>query len=506
MLVGVDYGTTRSVVAVVDRGNYPVVSFHNESGDAQEWYPSLVAARSGELRFGSEAVAVQDDPSWVVLRSLKRSLGTLAPDAEIAVGDYRTTPLNLLTAFLAQLRRDLVGRSNLTVKPREAIEAMIAVPANSNSNQRFITLEAFRRAGFRVRGMINEPSAAAIEYAHRFLNSGRGRERVAVYDLGGGTFDAAVGDISDKRHEVLSSEGIARLGGDDFDRLLLELALEKAEPLELKPQGLSRLLEECREKKEGLHPNTRKVAIDFGVAVEGKEEVIVSLPVFYERCQPMVERTLEVLERTISGDANGSVDQKSLAAVYLVGGSSDLPVVARLLRERYGRLVRKSPYPHASAAIGLAIAADGDAGYQLRERFTRHFGVWREAEGGREVSFDLLFEKGTLLPENGEVPLARERRYHPAHNVGHYRYLECSQLSSTGEPGGDVMPWDEVFVPFDPELQQGADLRKIAVARKEQGKAEVEERYSCNRQGIIVVEIINHSDGRHHSFRLRKAT
>src|SRR5215510_4208305 len=167
MLLGIDYGTTRTVVAAVDRGNYPVVSFHTADGDTQDWYPSLITVRGDARLFGLDAARYQDDPDWALLRSLKRQLAALGPAAQLPLGTGAVTALELLAAFLAQLRRDLVTRSNLRLTPQEPLEAVIAVPANAHSNQRFLTLEAFRRAGFQVRGLLNEPSAAGIEYAHR---------------------------------------------------------------------------------------------------------------------------------------------------------------------------------------------------------------------------------------------------------------------------------------------------------------------------------------------------
>jgi len=506
MLLGIDYGTTRTVVAAVDRGNYPVVSFQTESGDAQEWYPSLLAERGGELLYGPAAAARQNEPGWALLRSFKRRLAALGPESEVSIGRQKVGALDLLTQFLAQLRRDLAERSNLRLKTREKLAAMISVPANSNSNQRFMTIEAFRRAGFEVAGLINEPSAAGIEYAHRFLGDGAParREHVVVYDLGGGTFDASVIDIAERRHEVVRSEGVARLGGDDFDQLLLDLALDRAGLSGVPETARERLLEECREKKEGLHPNTRKLAIDLSIALEGAGEVVVSTADFYDRCQPLIERTVEVMEQAMRrSPGEAASDWRSVAAIYLVGGSSELPAVARLLRERYGRNVRKSPYPHASAAIGLAIAADAGAGYTLRERFTRHFGVWREAEAGREIAFDVLFEKDTPLPANGQPTVTRARRYLPAHNLGHFRYLECGGLGAAGEPTGDLTPWDEIYFPFDPALEGEADLKGVPVARAPLGEGVVEEIYSCDRNGIIAVEIVNHATGARRSYRLR---
>ena len=507
MLLGIDFGTTRTVVASVDRGNYPVVSFQTESGDAQEWYPSLVAARGDVRLYGFDAAARQNEPDWLLLRSFKRDLAWLGPDAAIMLGEQRVTALELLTEFLTRLRHDLDERSNLRLKPRERIEAVVSVPANANSNQRFITLEAFRRAGFAVRGTINEPSAAGIEYAHHYLSTGAAakREHVVVYDLGGGTFDASVIGIAERRHEVVSSDGIAQLGGDDFDRRLLDLALEQAGIVDaLDEVALFRLLEECREKKEGLHPNTRKVVVDLGRVLDGAGETVVSTGEFYERCRPLVEQTIETLESAMERAPDGAeLDWDKVAAVYMVGGSSDLPIVARMLREKYGRQVRKSPYPHAATAIGLAIAADSDAGYTLRERFTRHFGVWRERDAGSSVELDVLFEKETLLPADGAARLERKRLYRPAHNVGHFRFIESSRLSAEGEPHGDLTPWDDIYFPFDPALQAETQLESVAVERANFGEQVIEELYTCDANGIIEVEIINRTSGHRRTYRLR---
>jgi hypothetical protein len=289
-----------------------------------------------------------------------------------------------------------------------------------------------------------------------------------------------------RRHEVVRSAGIVQLGGDDVDGLLLELALEQAGGQDWTAAERVRLLEECREKKEGLHPNTRRLAVDLARRREEAGTVVVSTSAFYERCQPLVERTLATLEEAMQG-----LDWGTVAALYVVGGASALPVVARLLRERYGRKVRTSPYPHAATAIGLAIAADQEAGYELRERFTRHFGVWREAEDGRAVAFDVVFAKDRPLPAPGEAPLTCTRRYQPTHNVGYFRYLECSQLTDTGEPAGDLTPWDEIYYPFVQALHATDDLQAIPSTRMECEAQWIEERYTCDAQGIIAVEMEN---------------
>jgi molecular chaperone DnaK (HSP70) len=130
-------------------------------------------------------------------------------------------------------------------------------------------------------------------------------------------------------------------------------------------------------------------------------------------------------------------DLSSLACVYLVGGSCELPVLARALRERFGKRVRRSPYPSAATAIGLAIASDQEAGYQLQDRFHRHFGVWRESEAGTRVVFDPIFSKGTHARDrqvaHGDTP------HRPAHNVGHFRFLGAAISMNRWEPDRHLM-------------------------------------------------------------------
>ncbi|GBG36519.1 hypothetical protein NJB14197_10840 [Mycobacterium montefiorense] len=146
MRVGIDFGTTHTVVALVDRGNYPVVSF-----DGVDAWPSLIAANAaGELRFGVDAAAVRHDRHWSVLRSIKRLLNDAGPQTEVTLAGRSYRLSELLAGFLAQLKNDLLLRSNGCLTPGETIEAAISVPANASSAQRLLTLDAFVAAGFHV--------------------------------------------------------------------------------------------------------------------------------------------------------------------------------------------------------------------------------------------------------------------------------------------------------------------------------------------------------------------
>ena len=507
--LGIDFGTTRSAVALVDRGNYPLVHFQAPDGDMKDWYPTLAAVRGLERCYGWDAWDKQTEPGWSVLRSFKRLLGQASPQTPIRFGEQEMPVGELLAGFLGRLRCDLLERSNLSCQPDTTFEVTVGVPAHSNSNQRFLTLDAYRRAGFRVRAMMSEPSAAGIEYAHRYRmrNAGGGREYIIIYDLGGGTFDASIVRMTERHHEVVTSEGIAHLGGDDFDEILAHLALGRAARYEFTDQETFLLLEECREKKESLHPNTRKITLDLSRAVAGGEEITLPVAEFYEHCQPLVEETCKALEAALGRIHPGQEepDWRQVAAVYLVGGATDLPVVGRVLREWYGRRVRKSPYPRAATAIGLAIASDDAAGFAVQEGFTRHFGVWREADSGNRIVFDPIFRKDTPLPRPGEEPLTHRRTYHPVHNIGHLRYLECGRLRADGSPAGEIVPWEEIFFPYDASLASSPAMSAVEVRSEEALPGPlIEEVYRCDSDGIVTVEIVNHTMGYQRNYRLRE--
>ncbi len=474
MRLGIDFGTTRVVVAAADRGNYPLVPF--ETPDATfDWFPPLVALRGRERRYGWDAWSAQAEPGWTVIRSLKRCLEHAGPETMLAGPEGPVSLGELMAGLTGALHRALQAHFGAS----EPLEIMLGVPANANSNQRFLTVEAFRRAGFSVLGLLNEPSAASIEFGHRQKCSGR----ILVYDLGGGTFDVSLVELDARTHTVVACEGISTLGGDDFDLILAEMAVgpEKLGSLEL--AELFRLDEECRRQKEALHPNSRRIVIDLDVVREGMGQVTVPVAEFYVRCRPLLEETLAPTARLAA--------QGEIEALYVTGGGSELPLVSRVLREEFGRKVKRSEYTRSATAIGLAIQADATSGYALREMFTRTFGVWREGEAGARMVFDPIFPRATRLPGPGEPPLRVRRRYQPVHNVGDFRYMEASQVAD-GEPSGDITVWDEILFPFDPALADVRALDTLPVNHSESAAVQqIEEQYACDAAGVVTVTIRN---------------
>jgi molecular chaperone DnaK (HSP70) len=500
MRIGVDFGTTRVVIAAADRGNYPLVHFETLDGQMRDWFPPVLAARGGVRVYGWEAVAMQDQESWTLVRSLKRVLHTAGPQTEINV-DGALVPLRVLMAeMMAALYKQLVESSNLGAERGECLEAMLGVPANANSNQRFMTEEAAQSAGFKVLGVVNEPSAAAIEFSYR--NSAERRSRpdggLLVYDLGGGTFDVSLVSLRDGENIIEASDGIPNLGGDDFDEILANIAVVLASPHPaFTPFERRKLLDECREKKESLNTNTRRVTIDFERVRPGLKEVTIPVDVYYERCRPMIEATREVVDRLLETYAEGELD-----TLYVTGGGSELPAVARVLRETFGRKVRRSAYMRSASAIGLAIRAAEESD-RLRDQFNQNFGMWREADSGGTIVFDLIFPRGARLPAPDEPPLHYERVYQPAHNIGHFRYLECSRLNEQGQPIGEITNWEQIQFPFDPQLWGRADLAAEPVKPLVNTNGlTIREEYSCDSNGNLRVKISESPSGHAREYQI----
>ena len=445
--LGIDLGTTRTVVARADRGNYPVLSFADEHGDEHDFIPSLTALRDGELvhGFAARQAAHQGAP---LLRSLKRVLAspTLTASTPVSLGDQDFSVLEVLTSYLHHLRAEL---SNQEVDISRA-RAVVAVPAHAYGAQRLLTLKAFQAAGFCVAAMLNEPSAAGFEYTHRKATTvSSKRTRVLVYDLGGGTFDTSLVDVVGTSHEVLASHGLGDLGGDDVDLLMATMALDKAGIAEedLSPSDLDELLDQCRDAKEHLTPQSRRVLI-----VLRGQNIVLPVSDLYQACTPLIDRSLATMA----------------------------PLVGRL----------------------------DDGSPDLTDRLSRGFGVFREADGGHRLTFDaILSPESVQASPGGREGTVLTREYDAAHNIGWYRFVECADVDDSGEPRGEIAPYQDIVFPFEASLRDVDDqeLRTYSVERRDHGPR-IQEHYRIDEAGLVRVTITDLTDGYSRRYVLGRRT
>ncbi len=515
MRLGIDLGTTRTVVSRVDGGRHPIVSFDTGMGQS-DWIPGCAIELEGTRFHGWDAVQ-RTPEATAILRSVKRAISGLSHDAVVEALPSRPTASALLDEHVAHvIARVRVALDHAAPLP---LSAMIAVPANATSRQRWLTLEAFRRAGVEVLGLVNEPTAAGIEYAHRHLgldNKRSPKRYLVVYDLGGGTFDTSA--ISLQRSEggarlfeLLATEGIARLGGDDLDEAILALALARAgiEDHALDDATRARAADAARAAKEALGTHSKNAMIDLAMAISDASPVVLPAADVLRACEPLVDRTLALIDDLLARLPRHGIDPedaRQLGAVYVVGGGAAFVGVLKALRGKLGRKVELAPVPYAATAIGLAVAADLDAGIFVKEGITRHFGVWREAQAGREKIFDPIFDKDAIAPgegdESGSTPRIVERRYRPRHTVGHLRFLECARRDNDGGPAGDLTPWREIHFAYDPALRDRDDLASLARADASLAREEIREQYRYAPDGAITVRIDNLTSGYGRTFEL----
>ena len=201
---------------------------------------------------------------------------------------------------------------------------------------------------------------------------------------------------------------------------------------------------------------------------------------------------MEKLQALLLGERarENGITLKTLGAIYLVGGSSRLPIVTQRLVKRFPnvRLIA-SDKPFSSTAMGAAIHSAESV--RLQDILSRNFGVLRLADGGRREYFAPIFKAGTPLPERGREALRCRLRYSPRHNIGHLRYFECAGIDSSGRPAEGVRSWSEVLFPYDPAIPVlGSDLEPAMVReRQDLADREVCETYTCDSDGVITVSI-----------------
>ncbi|WP_121357084.1 molecular chaperone DnaK [Flavisolibacter nicotianae] len=368
-IIGIDLGTTNSCVAVME-GNEPVVIANDEG---RRTTPSVVAfLKNGERKVGDPAKRQAITNPQNTIMSVKRFMGRRFDEVteeishwsyKVAKGDNNTvrididgrlyTPQEISAMILQKMKKtaeDYLGQ--------EVTEAVITVPAYFNDAQRQATKEAGEIAGLNVRRIVNEPTAAALAYG---LDKGGKDHHVAVFDLGGGTFDISILELGDGVFEVKSTNGDTHLGGDDFDKVIMDWLAEefrKDENVDLRkdPMALQRLKEAAEKAKIELSSSSEtEINLPYITAIDGVPKHLVkklTRAKFEQLADTLFERCLKPCEAALK-DAGLSTSQ--IDEVILVGGSTRIPKVQEIVEKFFGRKPHKGVNPDEVVAVGAAI-------------------------------------------------------------------------------------------------------------------------------------------------------
>ena len=410
-IIGIDLGTTNSVVAVMEGGE-PVVIQNAEGGRTT---PSVVAfTEKGERLVGQPARNQMITNPLNTVSSIKRFMGRrydevsreieMVPytvtkasngDTRVEAGGKHHSPPEISAAILQKMKQtaeDYLGE--------KVTEAVITVPAYFNDSQRQATKDAGKIAGLEVKRIVNEPTAAALAYG---FGKDKGEQTIAVYDLGGGTFDISILDIGENVFEVKSTNGDTHLGGDNFDQRIIEWLVQSFKgdygiDLSQDRMALQRLKEAAENaKKELSSSQAAEINLPFITADSGGPKHLnynLTRAKFEQLVGDLIERTREPVKQALSdaGVGPGEID-----AVVLVGGSTRIPAVQTLVKELFGKDPHKGVNPDEVVALGAAIQA-GVLGGDVKDVLlldVTPLSLGIETLGG---VFTKLIERNTTIP------------------------------------------------------------------------------------------------------------
>ena len=369
-IIGIDLGTTNSCVAVME-GNEPAVIINSEG---KRTTPSVVAfTDNGERKVGDPAKRQAITNPTKTIFSIKRFMGETFTQVEneidrvpykVVRGENNTpridingrlyTPQEISAMVLQKMKKtaeDYLGQ--------EVTEAVITVPAYFNDAQRQATKEAGEIAGLKVRRIINEPTAAALAYG---LDKKSQEAKVAVFDLGGGTFDISILELGDGVFEVKSTNGDTHLGGDDFDHAIIEWLVQEFKDenggidLSKDPMALQRLKEAAEKAKIELSSQTTtEINLPYIMPVDGVPKHLVKTLTrakFEALCDSLIQRTIEPCRKAL---ADAGLNASDINEVLLVGGSTRIPAIQEIVKKIFGKEPNKSVNPDEVVAIGASI-------------------------------------------------------------------------------------------------------------------------------------------------------
>ena len=346
-IIGIDLGTTNSAVAVMEGGEPTIIP--NVEGNRTT--PSVVAfTKNGERLVGETAKRQAITNAARTITSIKREMGT---DYKVKIDDKEYTPEEISAMILQKIKSDVESYLGETVS-----KAVITVPAYFTDSQRQATKDAGKIAGLDVKRIINEPTAAALAYG---MDKDTEQHKIMVFDLGGGTFDVSILEIGDGVFEVLATRGNNRLGGDDFDEVLMkymisEFKKENGIDLSKDVTAMQRLKDAAEKAKKELSTTmTTNVNLPFITAVDGAPvhlNMDIKRAKFEELTSDLVDKTLTPVREALN---DAGLTASKIDKVLLVGGSTRIPAVQEAVKKLIGKEPQKDINPDECVAIGAAI-------------------------------------------------------------------------------------------------------------------------------------------------------
>lgn len=486
-ILGIDLGTTNSAMAIIEGGKPKIL----ENKEGARTTPSMVAmTKNGERLAGLPAKRQAVTNPTDTLFSVKRLIGRRFEDEEVArdvkdmpyeivkrgegvavkMGDKEYTPQEIGAMVLQKLKADAEEKIGESIT-----EAVITVPAYFDDAQRQATKDAGEIAGLKVRRIINEPTAAALAYGFD-KNVG---QQVLVYDLGGGTFDVSVLDVSDNTVEVISTHGDTHLGGDDFDKVVIdwiisEFKAQEGVDLSGDPLAAQRIKDAAERAKIELS-TAQETEINqpfITSGAEGPKHLVMKLTraKLEELAMPLVEKTLEPVKAALK---DAKLKPSDIEEIVMVGGMTRMPLVQKKVEEFFGKKPNVTVNPDEVVALGAAVQAgvlQGDVKDVLLLDVTPlSFGI--ETMGG---IFTKLIEKNTTIPTNK------------------------SQIFSTA---ADNQPSVDIKV-FQGEREMAADNKLLGqfsltgIAPAPRGVPQIEVTFDIDANGILNVKAIDKGTGK----------